>query len=185
MIRDTIRTWLNALFKPSIKTYEQIYGSEAASLRLALLWIICCAFLSGILSKIGALLLPYHPLRQLSTPTARGTLSAAQASRVAESVQWIANPWLLVFLAPVVFLLMIFMTHLVAQRIGGRADLGRYSYTIAAIQSPLGIITTLIIWLPLVGQRFSTLLSLGFYIFAIVATKAAYKLSTRKAIAAV
>ena len=99
MIVRTIPIWLDALIKPSAETFEKLYHSEAANMRSALVWLMSATVLSTIINTVGRLLLPYHPLRQLANPTATGSLSTEQARQIAESMQWLANPWLWLFAA--------------------------------------------------------------------------------------
>lgn len=185
MISRTIQIWFTALRQPSLQTYEQLYHSENAGLRTALLWSICTALLSVIFNITGSTLLSYHPLNQVHTSTSTEHLSAEQVSWSMASMQWLVEPWVWLVVVPISFLLMISAIHIVAKAVGGVGELGRYGYVVAAINSPIGLFTTVLTWVPIVGQSLGNLLLFGYYILLIIATKAAYKLSTGEAIIAV
>ena len=185
MISRTIQIWFTALRKPSLQTYEQLYQSENANLGTALLWSIWVSLLSVILNITGKALLPYHPLNQVNMSPSNGGLSTEQVSRLMASMQWLANPWVWLVGGPISFLLMISATHMVAKTVGGEGELGRYGYVVAAINLPIGLFTIILTWVPIVGQSLGNLLLFGSYILLVIATKAAYKLSTGEAIIAV
>ncbi len=180
-MQNPITIWLAALTRPSQETYETIYNAEGARTRTALLWIVLSSFASVLISLIGKTLLPYHPLNQLAQRNS-GSLSTEQAQRLVDSMQWMMSPWLWFFLAPFMFLLFIGISHFTGIILGGRGKFGPYSYLMASIQVPIGLVTVLLSWIPFLGQCLTTLISLGMYVYFVMATKAAYKFGTGKAI---
>lgn len=183
-MQDPISIWLAAITQPSQATYTAIYNQEGARTRIALLWIIFSSLISVIISLIGKALLPYHPLNQL-TNQPNGSVSADQTAQMMESIGWVSSPWLWFFLGPLLFLGMVGANHFIAVLLGGRGQFRPYSYLIAAIQAPLGLLMAVMNWVPFLGQCFTMLIGIGMYIYFAIATQAAHQIGFMKALIAV
>lgn len=183
-MQNPLSIWTASLLKPSRTTYEAIYNTEGARTRIALLWIIFSSLLSTVISLIGKALLPYHPLNQIAGQQNSGTLTTEQSQRIIESLQWMTSPWIWFFAGPFFFLVMVGISHFMAIVLGGRGHFRPYSYLVASIQAPIAILVALLSWIPLLGQCLTTIISLGMYVYFVIATQAAYKFGIGKAIVA-
>lgn len=183
MITEITQPCFAALIEPSVETYKKIYNLRYASLQDALIWIIASALLSILLNITGAALLPYHLSNTTST------------LYILIHMQWLANPWIQIILAiwivPAFFLLRVFTQHAIAQALGGKSEIGRYSYVIAIINAPFTLLYALLSWLPLGYPGSPTyivilaILTVYQYSLTIAATKGVYTLSTGRSIVAV
>jgi hypothetical protein len=88
-------------------------------------------------------------------------------------------------ITPIFFLIGVGILHMTTTLLGGKADFGNYAYLIAAFQAPLNVLGSLLGFVPGVGACLGAILSIYGLVLTYFATKAAYGLTSGRAMTVV
>ena len=86
---------------------------------------------------------------------------------------------------PLSFLISVGIYHLIASVFGGRGQFGRYAYLSATFMAPLMIVSSLLIFVPILGFCLTIFLGIYQVVLTFYATKVEYQLSQGRAIVVV
>lgn len=161
-------TWIKALTRPSVATYEEIVNDPNAGPRRAITWMIACSLLGVIFYIIFGYMFGIDAIMRMD--------------EALESM-------LLVFLCFVPFMIFVSIlevvinsgiSQLIAKLLGGTGTFSKLIYAFAAYQAPLTLIR-FINGIPLIKILYMPLLLYGIFL-SIIALKAVHKFGWGRAI---
>lgn len=190
-LSSMFQTWMNAVTQPNSEFYDNERRSPNATLGTAVIWVVIAAVASsiigalGLFAGIGALQSSGIIEEILSDPEippevrmmVEGFLSGGGMAGLG-AASLIAN----VVLAPIFFIIITGIVHLIARLFGGQGDFGRFAYLNAAYQAPITILTSLLGLVPFLGSCISVLISLYSLVLAYFAIKTEHQLTQGRSI---
>jgi hypothetical protein len=171
------QTWLNALLRPSVKTYEDIIADPQASTNRAYIWVFISALLGyGISTLVQA---GFAALRGGGVP-ATGEVSGVFGSPLPSLVCGVP---LFALLSVFGLIISAGISHFVAAGLGGTGTYSKLAYALAAYLAPLTLISGVIAGIPIPN---CLNFPLGIYgiVLNVIAVKAVHQFSWGKALAA-
>jgi hypothetical protein len=177
--------WTAVLTRPSMQTFQEILSDPGMSRRRAYTWVVITLVVTMI---FVTMLTTPDPQTFLATmPEADLTLADAQNLVVISALCSIPIA-LVMGLAGFAF--MVWLVQFAAKSIGGsvKTDSGtRITYSFAAIQAPLNILSLLFLALPAVAlvQIVSLVATIYQFVLMALAVRTVYELSFGRAVAAV
>lgn len=156
--------WINAVIRPSEDTFAEIAHDPNATTQRAYNWVAVAALISYLI-QIGLVLLLSGGLRfQFNIG---GLLCGVPVTIV---------------LAAIFFTILVGLSHLIARALGGVGEFAQLANAVAAYTTPIGIVTTALIFIPALGQCLSLLLGLYAIVLNIIAIKAVHEFGWGEAI---
>jgi len=159
------RHYFKALVKPSVATYTSAKGNES----WGLVWIQLLAW--AILDALLGVLV------NLITPPATGSSFLRFFA--------FASSYSLVVVVPLLFFLLMGIVYLLARYFGGQGSFLEQCNTSLYIQAPLGVLSKLLAFIPVVGRILNTILSIYGIVLQVYVIIAVHRLSRGKAIATI
>ena len=184
---DMWQTWLKVTTSPNEATFEAERQKPSATLSTALIWMVIYAVIAAILGWISSMLFAGAMQSALPQALAQFDLPAetrAQLQQVMTSGLFAglgsANLSAIITI-PLFFLISVGVFHLIAKLLGGIGEYGRFAYLNAAFTAPLGILSSLISLLPVVG---CVAIAIPIYeiFLAYLAVRTEHKLSSGRAL---
>ncbi len=161
-----IQTWINALTKPSERTYAEIAASPKAKAMTAYLWV----FLGSIVTSLVSLLVQGETFRTRLAQSGLG-MERLGTGFGAVALTLLCGAPIIAILGTVVFAIIVALVQWIAKMFGGKGTNDQLAYVYAAIGVPYSLISSVFILLsaiPYVGFCFRILLALaGIYIFVL------------------
>jgi hypothetical protein len=158
--------WLRAITRPMLVTYQQLLEEEPSpSLGTALLWMIVAGVISAVVSGILSFITGFGEFFDLTS-----LLCGLVAVPIGACIG---------------FLIVSGVYFVAAKVFGGEGMFGRQSYLLAAAYAPMGIISAVLVAIPMVGPWLSLVCSLYTIWLTILALQAAHRFGTGRAIASV
>ena len=158
--------WINALTKPSEKTYAEIAASPKAKAMTAYLWV----FAASIVTSLVTLLVQGETLRTQLARSGLGTERLGTGLGAVAVSLLCATP-IVAIVGTVVFAVIVALVQWIAKMFGGKGTNDQLAYAYAAISVPYSLVSAVFILLsaiPYVGFCFRILLALaGIYIFVL------------------
>ena len=174
-LRQLPNQYMRVITKPSAATFAQEIGK--ASWDIVWVQLLIYAVISALLSYISILFMPnrFNFTGAAATPMPAGTLQAIT----------LGSSFGLVILVPLFFFIGIGITYLIAKAFKGTGTFVAQSYAVLLYSVPLGIISSLLGLIPILGTVVS--LAVGIYdiVLAIFAVMAVHRLSGGKATAVI
>jgi hypothetical protein len=150
--------WLKAL-TPSVDAYHQILADPTWTVNRAYMWLI----LGMVINVIMDMVMGGGNLK--TTSNFAGNNSTNYNYNAGSSLCCLPVS---IGLGMLFFMIFAFITHAIAQAFGGRSDMNRLIYAIAAFSVPIALIS----WIPCVGF----IVSLYALVLMVVAVKAVYEI---------
>lgn len=188
-----VQTWLNVVTRPGEPVFEEERARPYANLTTALIWVSVIAVITGLISWVGSRI----AVRQLqSMGGLEGILG--QMGLPAETLEQLPDG--MPFIGSVVgvgglimsilftiigFLLLTGVLQLSARLFGGTGNYSKYAFLLAAIFVPLGLASSLVGLVPLLGGCVSAIIWIYQLVLAHFAARVEHKLSPGKAVMAV
>lgn len=165
-------TWIKALTKPSVETYEQIANDPGASAGKAYIWIAVASLISFIVSTSAG------GLNFYSAFGGEGAGAVFGSTLLILVCGGIIVPILSVLL----FMIGTGITQAIASALGGTGSFSKLAYTYASYGVPLSLVSTGLSIIPIIGLL---VIPLGFYGIAlqVIAVKAVNQFGWGKAVA--
>jgi len=169
-----VETWIKALTSPTEEAYTKIAKDPGASLGKAILWIFLAglvgSLISGVLTSVfGTSLVPFGEEALPSTFYERDFGSTILCSPVAGILTVLSS------------LIATGIVYVFAKMLGGIGTYERLFYTFAAYQVPLGLVTSVLGGIPIIGCLSLVLIIYGL-VLNVIATKAVMEFDWGKAV---
>lgn len=179
-----LQTWINVLTKPGEAVFEEERQSPNATLSTAIIWIIISAFVSAIFAVVSmaisfafnvgfnsgdleALFAEIDP----ALASELGGMIGAGAGLGIGAIMFIFCTSLI--LTPLFFLIGSAIYFGIAKLLGGTGEFEEQTYLLSTIAAPLGIVSSLVNIVPLLGPCVALLL----WIYQIVLNYYAFKVT--------
>lgn len=189
-LSDVWQTWLKATTSPNDATFEELRRRPDATVTTAIIWMAIYGAISAVIGVIGGFMAMSTMSSMIPQLISQLELSPAEAAQLEQMFRMftgggtglvgfasLAN----IVVAPLFFLIGVGIYHLIARVLGGSGDFGRFAYLNASFAAPLGILTTLIGLVPLVGC-ISFLISIYSLVLVYFTVKVEHQLSSGRAI---
>lgn len=172
-------TWQLVLTSPSEETFEEILGDPAGGMNRAVTWVFVVGLIGGIASLIGQIV-----FGAASFAAFGGGNDAAASTGFTVICGAIMIP-IGAVLAVIGFIIGTGIIHLIAKVFGGQGDFDDMAYATASYSAPLGIITSLLSIIPLLGSCLAALLGLYQLVLQVMAVKVVHRFGWFQAIVTV
>ena len=136
-VSEWFSVWRDALTKPSDQTFATIAQSPNAKLTTALLWV----FLGSLVNSLFASLVPNAMFRQMMQNSDFGG-NGFPGMVGGGFVRVICGAPIAAVISVVVFAAVIGVVQLIAKMFGGRGTFDQLAYAIAAIATPISLISS-------------------------------------------
>lgn len=173
-----IQVWTKAITKPNRTSYEEIVNDPSASLGKGILWLAIAGFLGGLISGIFGLIFKSNMFTQFSQYLGDYGTVFERSSGGFLSV--ISSTFGGMIGGVIGALILTGIVQLVARALGGTGSFDQLFYSYAAFQAPLGLATSVLGAIPLIGC-ISPILGIYGLVLMVIATQAAHNLDTGKA----
>lgn len=196
MEMTAIETWIAAVTKPNVETFQKIAGQSGATMGKAFLWVALSALITAFMGAISQTarsgqsmemmrnILPPEIAREIPMGSGGGGFAAGI------SALFCGAP-LGTILGVLFFAIGVALILWVAKLFGGNGEFDKLAYVFAAIMVPIAVVNaglSLLGMIPFIGLLFG-LVSFGVSIYSLVlhvfATQAVTGLDTGKAAASV
>ncbi|TES88992.1 MAG: DUF1282 domain-containing protein [Anaerolineales bacterium] len=169
-----VETWIKALTSPTEETYTKIAKDPGASIGKAILWIFLAGLVGAFITSLSNLVFstPFLPLGEEYFPT-----EFYEPSLIGVIL---CTPVSAVF-SVIGALVITGFCYIPARALGGTGTYEKLFYTFAAYQVPLGLVTSVLTSIPLIGCL-SLFLGLYGLVLLVIATKAVMEFDWGKAV---
>lgn len=177
-----VDTWVKALTQPNEGTYRHIVNDPGASVGKAIVWLLAFGFTGGLLTGIIRAITGASFLDQVSQFTQYGDIPFDMPARTGGALMRIVGSAFSGLVGGVIgALIYAALVMLVARALGGSGSFEKLFYGFTAYGAPLGMVTSVIGAIPIVGCLG---LPLGIYglVLNVIANKAANEFDTGKAV---
>jgi uncharacterized membrane protein len=186
-----IETWRNVLSRPGVPVFEEERAKPAATLTTGLVWMVIAAVIASLLGWLRTLLFAGGAtgmdqlLNGMELPPEVSDQMALLLGSVVTAGAVGVGTLMGIVIAPLMFLLVVGIVHLIARLLGGQGEYGKQAYLMAAFQAPLAIVGAILGLVPLLGGCLGFLLTVYGWVLTYFSVKVNYGLSDGKAIAVV
>ena len=153
------KIWIDALFRPSIATFELFLKDEKATPKRAYIWMILSGIIGGIVSAF------YQPYQKQYSPIIMAACSIP----------------LFAILAVLMIIIISWLIQLLAHALGGRGTYSKLVYTQASFDAPMTIISAILIFIPY-GIWINAAFGIYWLILSAIAVKAVNQFEWKKVI---
>ena len=183
-ISSIFQTWLNVLTKPGEEVFAAEREKDSATLKTALVWIILASVIAALLATLRARIFSSQlgGLGQFVELLPADLQEGIGPAMAIDTAGGTALSLLSIISGPLSFLISVGIYHLIASVFGGRGQFGRYAYLSATFMAPLMIVSSLLIFVPILGFCLTIFLGIYQVVLTFYATKVEYKLSQGRAI---
>ena len=186
-ISSIFQTWLNVLTKPGEEVFAAEREKDSATLKTALVWIILASVIAALLATLRARIFSSQlgGLGQIVELLPADLQEGIGPAMAIDTAGGTALSLLSIISGPLSFLISVGIYHLIASVFGGRGQFGRYAYLSATFMAPLMIVSSLLIFVPILGFCLTIFLGIYQVVLTFYATKVEYQLSQGRAIVVV
>ena len=181
------QTWVTVLTKPGEEALEVERQKPSATLKTALVWIILTSVIAALLATLRARIFSSQlgGLGQFVELLPADLQEEIGPILGFETTGGTALSLLPIITGPLSFLISVGIYHVIASVFGGRGQFGRYAYLSATFMAPLMIVSSLLIFVPILGFCLTIFLGIYQVVLTFYATKVEYQLSQGRAIVVV
>ena len=186
-ISSIFQTWLNVLTKPGEEVFAAEREKDSATLKTALVWIILASVIAALLATLRARIFSSQlgGLGQFVELLPADLQEGIGPAMAIDTAGGTALSLLSIIFGPLSFLISVGIYHLIASVFGGRGQFGRFAYLSATFMAPLMIVSSLLIFVPILGFCLTIFLGIYQVVLTFYATKVEYQLSQGRAIVVV
>lgn len=190
------QTWVATLTQPGEAVFEQ--EEENVSLTTALIWMVIAAVVMAFFGMIASgvsMLMNMGSMAQMEQLLNDPALDPATQEMMRQLMPLMAGGGGLlaillgavftVIITPIAFLIGSGFYFLIAKLFGGTGDFETQTYMLAMVQAPIGIITSALNVVPLLGACVSFFVSLYSIVLSYYALKVSHRLSSGAALGVV
>ncbi len=171
--------WIDALFQPSIKTYEDLAHSPDAAGEKPYLWMALSTLVGVTPVALLQLLCQLSSLLTLASPDGGAGAIAGTIVLLVVCFGLLVIPVALVALW---FVIGTGVTHLLARAFGGKGTYRQLAYVFAAYAAPMGIAIMLLNMIPCVGPMIVFFLGIYGTVLSVIAVEAVHQIGWGAAI---
>lgn len=184
-----IQTWIRVLTGPGEEVFAVEQDRPQATLTTGLIWTVLAAVVTSVLGFVQAMLFRSSTAEAMQIfsgmdlpPESQAMLKSMMSGGFFAGMSG-AGALLGIFIAPVVFLIIVGVIHLLSNMLGGQGDFGRFAYLSASIGAPISIVNAFLGFIPVVGGCIGFILTIYSLVLHYFAIKVAYSLTSGRAIA--
>lgn len=174
-----IQVWTKALTQPNRNSYEEIVNDPGASMGKGILWIAIAGFLGGLISGIFGLIFKANMFSQIGDFF--GDYGYAFQRTTGGFLSVIGSTFGGMIGGVIGALIITGIVQLVARAMGGTGDFDKLFYAYAAVQAPLGLVTSVLGAIPFLGC-IAPLFSIYGLVLMVIANQAVHDYDMGKAI---
>jgi hypothetical protein len=176
--------WTTVLLSMDIESYADVLDDPEASTGRAFEWVAYAGIISGLIFPLSlltnpqfAVLMDMPEFKEIFGNAGTNTFLILMFSLVMMLVAPLSNVIGLALGAA--------LYNFLAITFGGNGNYSRTAYALAAYMAPVGILSSILLIIPLVGQCLGSVLGIYNFILTVRALQASHSLSVGKALAAI